>query len=114
MNMKLKIATDFSRVLGARNPRETARYSGEEFRRNLLYPRLCEAMRLGEPLEVDLDGTAGMGCGFLDAAFGGLILEEKMKYADLEKYLVFKSKEDPDYLKEINHYLRRANEEAGH
>ena len=61
----ISIAKDFSRIPGARFPKE-GDFSGEEFRKNVLLPNLKEAIKRKEKLRVVLDGTAGLGTSFLD------------------------------------------------
>ena len=63
--MKIKIATDFSRIPGARYPIE-GDFSGQEFRKKILLPQLKEAINNHEELIIDLDGTAGLGTSFLE------------------------------------------------
>ena len=46
----IKIATDFSRIPGARYPEE-GDYSGQEFRQNVLHPALKKAIEMN-PLPV--------------------------------------------------------------
>jgi hypothetical protein len=48
-------------------------FSGEWFRVRVLSEPLSSAVKAGEVLEVELDGTAGYGSSFLEEAFGGLI-----------------------------------------
>jgi hypothetical protein len=112
-DMKISIARDFNRTVGARYPKE-ADYSGEEFRRRVLLPKLTEAISKNEKLEVDLDGTTGLGMGFLDEAFGGLILDEKLKYEDVTKHLVLTARRCPFYIEDVNDYLDKAHEMENH
>jgi hypothetical protein len=107
--MKIKIATDFSRIPGARFPEE-GDFSGQEFRQNILLPKLKEAIEKKEKLEIDLDGTAGLGTSFLEESFGGLIRIDKMDYNLIINTLSFISNDDPEYIDEINNYLQEANE----
>lgn len=108
-NMKIKIATDFSRIPGARFPEE-GDFSGQEFRQNVLLPKLKEAIEKQEKLEIDLDGTAGLGTSFLEESFGGLIRIDKMNYPLIKSTLSFVSNDDPEYIDEINNYLQEAHE----
>ena len=78
----ISIAKDFSRIPGARYPKE-----------------------------VILDGTAGLGTSFLEEAFGGLIRHDHISYEDICRTLVLVSAEDDDYIDEINEYLSAANEQ---
>lgn len=109
--IKISIALDFSRTPGARFPEE-GDFSGKDFREKILLPKLKEAIKEKKKLEVDLDGTAGMGTSFLEEAFGGLIREDKLKYADIKDIIIFKSKEDPEYTEEIISYMEEANKNA--
>lgn len=111
--MKIKIATDFSRIPGARYPIE-GDFSGQEFRTNILLPKLKEAINNHEELIVDLDGTAGLGTSFLEESFGGLIREDHMEYKDIMKTLKFISIEEPDYIEEIFSYINDAYEQENH
>jgi hypothetical protein len=107
--MKIKIATDFSRIPCARFLSE-GDFPGEEFREKILSPMLNEAIEKKEKLEVDLDGTAGLGTSFLEESFGGLIRVDGLKYEDILNTIVFISKDDPAYIDEINEYLKEAHE----
>jgi hypothetical protein len=107
----ISIAKDFTRTPGPRY-REEGSFSGEEFRRTILVEKANLALTKGEVLFVDLDGTAGYGTSFLEESFGGLIREENLKYADLIKILKIKSDEKPKYSREIDTYLKRADEKA--
>lgn len=65
---EIRIAKDYSRYPGGRY-RRLGKYSGEEFRDDILVP----ALRDDEEVRVVLDGTEGYGSSFLEEAFGGLI-----------------------------------------
>lgn len=108
--MKIKIATDFSRIPGARYPEE-GDFSGQEFRNKVLLPQLKKAIQENVKLTIDLDGTAGLGISFLEEAFGGLIREDKLDYAQIIETLKFVSEEDPDYISEIHSYIDDAHEQ---
>lgn len=110
--MKIKIATDFSRIPCARFVSE-GDFPGEEFREKVLLPKLKEAIKSGHKLEIDLDGTAGLGTSFLEESFGGLIRIDKIDYNQIIKTLVFISIDDPDYIDEIMDYLKEAHEKEG-
>lgn len=111
--MKIKIATDFSRIPGARYPIE-GDFSGQEFRKKVLLPKLKEAIKKHEALTVDLDGTAGLGTSFLEESFGGLIREDHIGYEDIKRTLRFVSIEEPDYIEEIMSYINDAYEQEKH
>jgi hypothetical protein len=107
--MKIKIATDFSRIPCARFLSE-GDFPGEEFREKILLPKLKDAIDKNEKLEIDLDGTAGLGTSFLEESFGGLIRVDKMDYKIIIETISFISDDDPDYIDEINDYLKEAYE----
>lgn len=107
--MKIKIATDFSKTPGARYESE-GDYPGIDFRENILYPKLLEAIKKKEKLVIDLDGTAGLGTSFLEESFGGLIRVNKLEFSIINEFIEFISIEDEDYIDEINEYLKEAHE----
>lgn len=106
----ISIAKDFSRIPGARFPEE-GDYSGQEFRNNVLLPKLKHAISAHEKLKVILDGTAGLGTSFLEESFGGLIRIDNISYSDIMNTIVLISDEDEDYIEEINQYLSEAYEQ---
>lgn len=106
----ISIAKDFSRIPGARFPEE-GDYSGQEFRNNVLLPKLKNAISANEKLKVILDGTAGLGTSFLEESFGGLIRIDNIPYSDIKNTLILISDEDEDYIEEINQYLLEAYEQ---
>lgn len=111
--MKIKIATDFSRIPCARFLSE-GDFPGEEFREKILVPKLKEAIEKKEKLEIDLDGTAGLGTSFLEESFGGLIRIDRLKYEEILNTIELISKDDPDYISEIYEYIKEANEKENH
>lgn len=106
----ISIAKDFSRIPGARFPKE-GDFSGEEFRKNVLLPNLKEAIKRKEKLRVVLDGTAGLGTSFLEEAFGGLIRVDGIQHDVIKQTLVLVSEEDDEYIEEINQYIKEAYEQ---
>ncbi|MBP3245206.1 MAG: STAS-like domain-containing protein [Bacteroidaceae bacterium] len=106
----VSIAKDFSRIPGARFPQE-GDHSGQEFRTQVLLPRLREAIDKKDTLRVILDGTAGLGTSFLEEAFGGLIREDNIQYKEIQSTLELISEEDEDYIEEINQYIKDAYEQ---
>ena len=111
-NIILKIAMDFSRTPGVRYKNE-GEFSGEEFRNSCLRPKLAQALSNHVKLIVDLDGTAGLGTSFLEESFGGLIREDGFEYKTLQENIEFVSNENPDYIDEVNEYLKDAYEKKG-
>jgi hypothetical protein len=106
---ELKIVEDFSRTPGVRYKCE-GMFSGEEFRTDVLLPRCEKAISEKSKLKIFLDGTAGLGTSFLEEAFGGLIRENNLDYNCLKDILIFVSDENPDYIEEINEYMKNAYE----
>lgn len=113
MELTINIAKDFSPIPGARYPIE-GDYSGQEFRQNILAPKLNEAIQNNEILTVNLDGTLGYGTSFLEEAFGGLIRTDKFSFADIKDHLKFICNDDPSYIDEINSYMEEANAKECH
>lgn len=110
--MNLKIAKDFSTAPGPREITE-GKYSGELFRKEVLLPKVLDAMGKNDELVVDLDGTSGYGTSFLEEAFGGLIRENGLQLPALKKTLRFISIDEPELLDEIEEYMRDAQKEKG-
>jgi hypothetical protein len=108
--MRLKIAKDFGTAPGPRKIVE-GKFSGEQFRTELLLPKVRSAMLNRERLEVDLDGTSGYGTSFLEESFGGLIRNDGFTLRDLNNVLVFISDEEPALLVEISEYMEDAERE---
>lgn len=113
MELTIYIAKDFSPIPGARYPIE-GDYSGQEFRQNILAPKLKEAIQNNKILTVNLDGTLGYGTSFLEEAFGGLIRTDKFSFADITSHLKFICYDDPSYIDEINSYMEEANAKESH
>lgn len=108
--MKLKVAKDFSKTPGPRYVIE-GDYSGELFRKDVLWPKVSETICRGLPLEIDLDGTAGYGTSFLEEAFGGLIRHHGLT-AEQVRSIKFVSKEEPYLLEDIEEYIQDASDQA--
>ena len=66
--MKIKIASAFTTAPGPRNISE-GKFSGEQFRKDFLLPKVREACEQKCFLTVDLDGTSGYGTSFLEESF---------------------------------------------
>lgn len=110
--MKIKISSDFTTAPGPRNISE-GKFSGEQFRKDFLLPKVREACSKKCPLTIDLDGTSGYGTSFLEESFGGLIREDNLTLSDLDSVLRFVSNEEPDLLAEIREYMEDAEKEKG-
>ena len=110
--MEIKIATDFTTAPGPRLISE-GKFSGEQFRKEVLLPKVREAIAQKCFLVVNLDGTSGYGTSFLEESFGGLIREDKIDLATLDSILTLVSAEEPDLLTEIREYLEDAEKGEG-
>lgn len=108
--MKIKVAEHFSKAPGPRY-RDEGKHSGEEFRIDVLYPMLQEAITSGQQVSVDLDGTFGFGTSFLEESFGGLIRENGLPLETVLKHIEFISIEEPELLDEIRQYMDEAERE---
>lgn len=100
--MKIKISKDFSETPGARY-RDSGKYSGEEFRDDLLIPKFEEAISNGEKLLIDFDGGYGYPITFLEEVFGGLkeLYPEDLILNTLE----FISNEEPDIIDKVIEFI---------
>ena len=108
--IKLSIAKDFSMTPGPRYEDE-GNWSGERFRKDILLPKLKEAIDCGGKIIINFDGTAGYGTSFLEEAFGGLIRVDNLSYSDIYEVIKLESIEE-EYLKEdIDNYMRDAENE---
>ena len=108
--MKIKIAEDFSKAPGPRY-RTEGKYSGQQFREDILHPRVLDALEQGVVLTVDFDGAFGYGTSFLEEAFGGLIRENQICRAKLSSLFQFVSYEQPELIVEINAFMDQAERE---
>lgn len=104
MDIKIKIATDFSKTPGARYYSD-GKKSGEEFFDTILDKKFAEAMLEKVKLIVDLDGTDGFATSFLDEAFRRL--SYKYSPREVEERIEFISNEEPDWIEEIKHYINQ-------
>lgn len=102
---KINIAKDFSDAPGGRYVKE-GKFSGEEFREELLVPKYIEANEKGVKLLIDLDGTYGYATSFLDEAFGGL--GRRYPNDDVASKLDFISKDQPGIVEVINKYIKNS------
>lgn len=80
----INVVKDFNKRPYGRYP-DDGEGCGELFRKNKLAP----ALREHDQVHVVLDGYNRYGRSFLDEAFGGLIREEKFKWADLKERLTY-------------------------
>lgn len=101
----LSVAKDFSPSPAGRF-RSDGRFSGEQFREDLLLP----ALMASDEVFVDFDGTDGYGSSFLEEAFGGLV-RSGVPYAELEKKLKINSSRS-SYLFRAWKYMQQAKSRA--
>ena len=106
----IDIAKHFSKTPGPRYIHE-GDFSGESFRKNILYPKVKEVIAKNGKIVIILDGTAGYGTSFLEESFGGLIREDNLSYTDLINVLEFISNEEPYLINDIYSYLEEARDE---
>jgi hypothetical protein len=109
--MNISIAKDFSTSPGPRYIDEGP-FSGQQFREEILRPKLGEALEQKCQLQITLDGTAGYGTSFLEESFGGLIREDKIPYDVIKKTIQFVSNEEPELVDDIEEYLADAHNES--
>lgn len=98
----VNIARDFTRFPSGRSKLK-GNTSGEAFREKFLEP----AIRDGQEIVVELDGTIGYGSSFLEEAFGGLIRSLNVPAAKVMQILHLKSA-DPTLVDEVEGYIRDA------
>ena len=102
--MEIKVK-NFSMTPGARYYKD-GDDSGEEFYEKVLGQSFKSALEKNEKLTVDLDGTEGYATSFLDEAFTRLTKEFGSKV--VLSNLVLISKEEPDWIFEIESYIKAA------
>lgn len=105
--MTIKISTDFSDTPGARH-RNEGKFSGEEFREELLEKKYIEAKQQNQKLTVDFDGGYGYPTSFLEEAFGGLA--RKYGSSEVLGVLAFVSNDEPSLIDEVKSYILSAND----
>ena len=105
--MTIKISRDFSETPGARY-RSEGKYSGEEFRDDILIKKYIESQKSQQKLTIDLDGGYGYPISFLEEAFGGLA--RRYNPQEVLNTLDFISNDEPSLIDEIKKYIENANE----
>ena len=106
----INIKEDFSPTPGPRYIKE-GDFSGELFRKEILFPRVSEAIKKDIPFEVNLDGTAGYGTSFLEESFGGLIRVNHLSYDKIISLMHLVSFEEEYLIDDIKEYLKDAKNE---
>jgi hypothetical protein len=106
---QVRVAAEFSPYLGGRY-RDDGPWSGEQFREEVLVPRLQQAIQSDGHLVLVLDGVAGVPSSFLEEAFGGLLRATEWKLEQLRDILEIKA-DDPDlwpYIKLADRFMAEA------
>lgn len=103
--IKIKICNDFSDTPGGRF-RNEGKYSGEEFREKILFPKYEDAEKKGEKLTIDFDGCFGFGTSFIEEAFGGLVREHNKR--GILNNIIIISQEDETIPDNIKKYIEEA------
>jgi hypothetical protein len=111
--MKTIRVAEYARSPGGRF-RSDGPFSGEWFREEVVRPALADAIRAGDRLEVELDGTSGYGSSFLEECFGGLIRKGAFKPDLVRQFLVItaKSRVFAPYKALADRYIRNARPEG--
>ena len=92
MTMYLNIAEEFSPIPIGRF-RTHGDKSGEAFREEILYPRVCEAIKNKETLKVDFTNMLKLSSAFLEESFGGLVRIHELDRDEVLKTIEFISKD---------------------
>lgn len=103
--MYISVAKDFSVTPGGRYVNQ-GKWSGEEFRREFVEPKLREVISEGGKLYISLDGTAGYATSFLEEAFGGIVRDLKKR---ISGYLEIQT-DNPLRKREVELYIHEAEE----
>jgi hypothetical protein len=104
----LRVA-DHTRTPGGRYSSDGP-FSGEWFRETILRPALEKAVRDGDRISVELDGTSGYGASFLEEAFGGLVRNGAFRREQLQSILtvVAKTRLFAPYKELADRYIQQA------
>ena len=104
----ISISQDFTRTPGARF-KSKGKYSGEQFREEILEPKFLEAKNTNQKLHIDLDGGYGYAQSFLEEAFGGLArLYDAISVEDAIGHI--KSDDEPGLVRDVMKYIRNATQ----
>ena len=92
MTMYLNIAKEFSPMPIGRFRTESKK-SGEAFREEILYPKVCEAIKNKETLKVDFTDMLNLSAAFLEESFGGLVRIHELDRDEVLKTIEFISED---------------------
>lgn len=101
----ITISKDFSETPGGRLIKE-GKFSGEEFRETLLFPKYKEALSLKTKLLVDFDGCFGFAPSFLEESFGGLA--RKLNNKKILDNIDLVCEDEPSVIDRITKYVDNA------
>lgn len=93
MTIYLDVAKEFYKRPAARY-KVDGKYSGEEFREDILTKKIQEAINNNQQLEIDFSGVTMAGSSFLDEAFGGIVRSKKISSKSLLRMLIIKTKKE--------------------
>lgn len=99
----INISKEFTYKPGARH-RIQGKYSGQEFREDILEPKYLEAIKSNQRLCVILDDVSGYLNSFLEESFGGLARIYGTKILNI---MDFVSEQNPTYIEEIRTYVNK-------
>jgi len=102
--LKIIISLDFSDTPGGRY-RSEGKFSGQEFREDVLKPMYLKALEQGEKLHLDMDGCYGYPSSFIDESFGGLSRE--LNDVNILDNIIIKCDEQPSILDEIKECINK-------
>jgi hypothetical protein len=104
----IRLVEDFSRTPVGRF-RTDGPDSGERFREDFLRP----AIATGDPVEIDIDGVAGLPPSFLEEAFGGMVRKGHLSRTDMHRLIKvrYANRELERYERSIWRYVDQAKRE---
>lgn len=100
---RINIARDFSKYPAGRY-NDDGPASGQAFRERFLLP----ALRGGDSLIIELDGTRGYGSSFLEEAFGGVVREGFDPKTVKESFILISA--DESIIEEIHDYIEHGGD----
>ena len=98
----INIANDYTDSPGGRFVAD-GKFSGEEFRENLLHPKYMEAIEKETKLCINFDGCYGYPSSFLDEAFGGLA--RKLRDKSILENMELICNDEPGIIEDIKEYV---------
>ncbi|MFR4518360.1 MAG: STAS-like domain-containing protein [Fusobacterium sp.] len=105
--MKYNLATEYTDIPGGRY-RKNGKFSGEEFRDDILHNLIENCIRNKEKLIINLDDVYGFPPSFLEETFGGLIREYNYTESQLKEVLDFIANDEPSLIDKIFNYIQEA------